>query len=145
MPKPKSKRAGRARRPVKGKAARGKARRPKPKAKAKRPKKPAPARKGKAVAPKKKKKVRAPAKPTRRARKPAMTVPRAAAAPRAAAPPVKRKEETRMAGQNCPIHNSPDCFKPALDAHVQKAYDGYCTKIDSPYWRIIPKGWKPGK
>jgi hypothetical protein len=50
-----------------------------------------------------------------------------------------------MAGQNCPIHNSPDCFKPALDAYIQKAYDGYCTKIDWPYWRIIPKGWKPGK
>jgi len=50
-----------------------------------------------------------------------------------------------MAGQNCPIHNSPDCYKPALDAHIQKAYDGYCIKIDWPYWRIIPKGWKPGK
>jgi len=50
-----------------------------------------------------------------------------------------------MAGQNCPIHNSPDCFKPALDAYIQKAYDGYCTKIDWPYWRILPKGWKPGK
>jgi hypothetical protein len=48
-------------------------------------------------------------------------------------------------GQNCPIHNSPECFKPALDAYIQKAYDGYCTKIDWPYWRIIPKGWKPGK
>jgi len=27
------------------------------------------------------------------------------------------------ATQNCPIHNSPDCYKPALDAHIQKAYD----------------------
>ena len=45
----------------------------------------------------------------------------------------------------CPIHGVPDCFKPALDAYVQKAYDGYCTKIDWPFVRIIPKGWKPGK
>lgn len=42
----------------------------------------------------------------------------------------------------CPIHGVPDCFKPALDAYVQKAYDGYCTKIDWPFVRIIPKGWK---
>ena len=46
---------------------------------------------------------------------------------------------------NCPIHGVPDCFKPALDAYIQKAYDGYCTKIDWPLVRIIPKGWKPGK
>ncbi len=52
-----------------------------------------------------------------------------------------------MAGQatNCPIHGVPDCFKPALDAHVAQAYDGYCTKIDWPFVRIIPKGWKPSK
>ncbi len=48
-------------------------------------------------------------------------------------------------GTKCPIHGVPDCFKPALDAYVQKAYDGYCTKIDWPFVRIIPKGWKPGK
>jgi len=30
------------------------------------------------------------------------------------------------------------------DAYIQKAYDGYCTKIDWPFVRIIPKGWKPG-
>lgn len=46
---------------------------------------------------------------------------------------------------NCPIHGVPDCFKPALDAYVQQAYDGYCTKVDWPFVRIIPKGWKPGK
>jgi hypothetical protein len=58
----------------------------------------------------------------------------------------EKKEATRMADQaKCPIHNSPDCFKPALDAYVQQAYDGYCTKIDWPFVRIIPKGWKPGK
>lgn len=129
MPKPKKKAAGRGRqRLAKGKGA-AKARRPKAKAKvAKRP-----ARKGR-VAPKKK---------ARAARKPAAPK---AVAPKPAAPrpaPIERKEETRMAGQNCPIHNSPDCYKPALDAHIQKAYDGYCTKIDWPYWRIIPKGWKP--
>jgi len=45
----------------------------------------------------------------------------------------------------CPIHGVPDCFKPALDAYVAQAYDGYCTKIDWPFVRIIPKGWKPGK
>ena len=50
-----------------------------------------------------------------------------------------------MADQaKCPIHGVPDCFKPALDAYVQQAYDGYCTKIDWPFVRIIPKGWKPG-
>ena len=50
-----------------------------------------------------------------------------------------------MADQaKCPIHNSPECFKPALDAYIQKAYDRYCTKIDWPFVRIIPKGWKPG-
>jgi hypothetical protein len=45
----------------------------------------------------------------------------------------------------CPIHGVADCFKPALDAHIQKAYDGYCTKIDWPLVRIIPKGWKPSR
>lgn len=50
-----------------------------------------------------------------------------------------------MADQaTCPIHGVPDCFKPALDAYVQQAYAGYCTKIDWPFVRIIPKGWKPG-
>jgi hypothetical protein len=41
----------------------------------------------------------------------------------------------------------PDCknFKPALDAYIQQAYVGYCLKLDWPYWRIIPKGWTPGK
>ncbi|MCI0410893.1 MAG: hypothetical protein L0191_20415 [Acidobacteria bacterium] len=48
-------------------------------------------------------------------------------------------------GAKCPIHNAPDCFKPALDAYIKQAYDGYCTKIDWPLVRIIPKGWKPGK
>ena len=51
-----------------------------------------------------------------------------------------------MASQaTCPIHGVPDCYRPALDAYIQQAYDGYCTKIDWPFVRIIPKGWKPGK
>lgn len=129
MPKPKRKGAGRGpRRPPKAKAG---ARARKPKAKKPKPKRP----KARVAKRPPKKTVRAPAAPK-------------AAAPKTATPrhaPVKKKEETRMAGQNCPIHNSPDCFKPALDAFIQKAYDGYCTKIDWPYWRIIPKGWKPGK
>jgi hypothetical protein len=50
-----------------------------------------------------------------------------------------------MADQaTCPIHGVPDCFKPALDGFVRQAYAGYCTKIDWPFVRIIPKGWKPG-
>ncbi len=50
-----------------------------------------------------------------------------------------------MADQaRCPIHGVPDCFRPALDAFIRQAYDGYCTKIDWPFVRIIPKGWKPG-
>jgi hypothetical protein len=98
--------------------------------------------KGKPVAAKKK--VRTPARPAQRAGTPA-PVPRTQVAAPKPTPPVERKEATKMAGQNCPIHNSPDCYKPALDAYIQQAYDGYCTKIDWPYWRIIPKGWKPGK
>ena len=48
-----------------------------------------------------------------------------------------------MADQaKCPIHDSTECFKPALDAFIQKAYDGYCTKIDWPFVRIIPKDYK---
>ena len=51
-----------------------------------------------------------------------------------------------MADQaTCPIHGVSDCFRPALDAHIRQAYAGYCTKIDWPFVRIIPKGWKPGK
>ena len=58
----------------------------------------------------------------------------------------KKKEATSMADQvTCPIHGVPDCFKPALDGFVRQAYAGYCTKIDWPFVRIIPKGWKPGK
>ncbi len=119
MPKPNPKgRGGKGRRPARvGKRA-AKGRRPKTKAM----KSAAP--KGRPVAAKKKVRTVAAPKP---------------------APPLERKEATRMAGQNCPIHNSPDCFKPALDAYIQKAYDGYCIKIDWPYWRIIPKGWTPGK
>ena len=45
---------------------------------------------------------------------------------------------------NCPIHATPECFEPALDPIIAKAYDGYCTKIEWPYARIIPKGWKAG-
>lgn len=131
MPKPNPKgRGGKGRRPARAgkKAAKGR----RPKAKAMKPAAP----KGRPVAAKKK---------VRTARKPAGPASRGEVAAPKPAPPVERKEATRMAGQNCPIHNSPDCYKPALDAHIQKAYDGYCTKIDWPYWRIIPKGWKPGK
>lgn len=41
----------------------------------------------------------------------------------------------------------PECrhFKPALDAYIQKAYVGYCHRLDWPFVRIIPKGWTPGK
>lgn len=108
--------------------------------------KPASARK-RAVAPKKATRVKAPAKPARPALKPAappMAAPAAKAAP--AVTKSAKKEATRMATQaTCPIHGVPDCFKPALDAYIQQAYDGYCTKIDWPFVRIIPKGWTPGK
>ena len=74
---------------------------------------------------------------------------RAATPAEQAASPVTRsakKEATSMADQaTCPIHGVPDCFKPALDGFVRQAYTGYCTKIDWPFVRIIPKGWKPGK
>jgi hypothetical protein len=92
-----------------------------------------------------KRKVRTAARPAQRAAKPALSASRGEVATPKPTPPVERKEAIKMAGQNCPIHNSPDCYKPALDAYIQQAYDGYCTKIDWPYWRIIPKGWKPGK
>jgi len=111
-------------------------------------------RKRRVVTPKKRVKARASAKATAPAAKPAVkpapkpaAPSQVAAAPTVAAPPkrIERKEATSMADQpKCPIHNSPDCFKPALDAYIQKAYDGYCTKIDWPFVRIIPKGWKPG-
>jgi hypothetical protein len=86
------------------------------------------------------------------AARPAPTTPKHAA-PRVAAPvpqaaqPITRlekKEATSMA-DTCPIHGVPDCFKPALDGFVRQAYAGYCTKIDWPFVRIIPKGWKPGR
>jgi hypothetical protein len=110
--------------------------------------------KARRVAPKPKAKAKVAVKPAVSAPKPApKPAPRpaapseAVAAPKGPPPPkrIERKEATSMADQaKCPIHNSPDCFKPALDAYVQKAYDGYCTKIDWPFVRIIPKGWKPG-
>ena len=159
MPKPKSKGAGgKGRRPARRKVAK-KEGRPKAKAKGTKPV----ARKARAAAPKKetrtrakrvaraaqavapKKRTRVRAKPAPAAAKRAATVFRPAA-PKPAPSAEGRKESTRMAeqGTKCPIHNAPDCFKPALDAHVAKAYDGYCTKIDWPFVRIIPKGWKPG-
>jgi hypothetical protein len=144
MPKPRGRRAG-------SKARRG--------APAKRAAK-APVKKGqkakralakrRVVPPKKRGRARAPAKPKAPVPKPApkpAAPSQAVAAPPVVPPPkrVERKEATRMADQaKCPIHNSPECFKPALDAYIQKAYDGYCTKIDWPFVRIIPKGWKPG-
>lgn len=141
MPKSKRKRAGdkgKSRRPTPGKAvARGRG----PKAKGAKPA----ARPRRVVAPKKR--ARPPAKPAPPTAKPAAP-PVAAAVPKVAPPverPVQRKEATRMAETKCPIHDVPDCFKPALDAYVAQAYDGYCTKIDWPFVRIIPKGWKPGK
>jgi len=141
MPKPKRKGVGgKARRaaPTKGAA---KPRKPKARAA-----KPVP-RKRRTVAPKKRATAKSPAKPAPPAAK---GVARATAAVASTVtPPVTRpekKEGVRMADQaKCPIHGVADCFKPALDAYVQKAYDGYCTKIDWPLVRIIPKGWKPGK
>jgi hypothetical protein len=141
MPKPKSRGVG-------GKVrlaatTKGAAKTRKPKARAA---KPVP-RKGRAVAPKKRPTAKSPAKPAPPAAK--GLAPVTAVAASRATPPVTRtekKEGVRMADQaKCPIHGVPDCYKPALDAYVQQAYDGYCTKIDWPFVRIIPKGWKPGK
>ncbi len=156
MPKPKGKRAGTKGRWAAPAKAVVKARKPK----ARRAAKPV-ARKGHAPAAKKKIAARTPAKPAPRKKvatkapaKPAPLVAKPAAPPAAApaakaAPPVtkaEKKEATSMADQatKCPIHGVPDCFKPALDAYIAQAYDGYCTKIDWPFVRIIPKGWKPG-
>ena len=156
MPKPKSKRAGTKGRWAAPAKAAVKARKPK----ARRAAKPV-AWKGHAPAAKKKVAARTPAKPAPRKKvatkapaKPAPLVAKPAAPPAAApaakaAPPVtkaEKKEATSMADQatKCPIHGVPDCFKPALDAYIAQAYDGYCTKIDWPFVRIIPKGWKPG-
>jgi hypothetical protein len=141
MPKPKSRGVGgkvRRAAPTKGAA---KTRKPKARAA-----KPLP-RKGRAVAPKKRPTAKSPAKPAPPAAK-GIAPARAAAASTATLPVTRteKKEGVRMADQaKCPIHGVPDCFKPALDAYVQQAYDGYCTKIDWPFVRIIPKGWKPGK
>jgi len=44
----------------------------------------------------------------------------------------------------CPIHGVAECFRPAQDAFVRQAYEGYCTRIDWPFVRVIPRGWKPG-
>src|SRR5574342_475944 len=146
MPKPRGRRAG-------SKGHRGAAAKRAAKAPARKGRKvKAVSRKRRVVTPKKRVKAKAPAKATVPAPKPAAKpVPKpaapsqAVAAPKIAPPPkkVERKEATSMADQpKCPIHNSPECFKPALDAYIQKAYDGYCTKIDWPFVRIIPKGWK---
>src|SRR5574341_638642 len=144
MPKPRGRRAGsKARRgaPVK-RAAKAPARQVR--------KVKAVSRKRRVITPKKRVRAGAPAKANAPAPKPAAkpaAPSQAVAASKIAPPPkrVERKEATSMADQpKCPIHNSPECFKPALDAYVQKAYDGYCTKIDWPFVRIIPKGWKPG-
>lgn len=34
-------------------------------------------------------------------------------------------------------------FQPALDAFVQKAFMGYCLKVEYPFMRIIPHGGAP--
>ena len=156
MPKPRGRRAG-------SKARRGAPAKRAAKAPARKVRKvKAVSRKRRVVTPKKRVKARAAAKPAPPAPKPVqkptpkpavkptpIPAPRseAVAAPKAAPPPkrIEKKEAISMADQaKCPIHNSPECFKPALDAYIQKAYDGYCTKIDWPFVRIIPKGWKPG-
>lgn len=146
MPKPKGKRAGTtvsAR--TKGRRAapaKGAARASKPKARAAKPVR----GKRQAVATKKTARPTAaagPAPPSRKTTAPSMTAPVAQTAPTVTRS--KRKEATSMADQaTCPIHGVPDCFKPALDGFVRQAYAGYCTKIDWPFVRIIPKGWKPG-
>ena len=38
----------------------------------------------------------------------------------------------------CPIHESVECFQPAMDPVISRAYAGYCTKVDWPFTRIIP-------
>ena len=139
MPKPKARGPrGKGRRPARGKVTKQAAG---PKAKT-RSAKPPP---GKAPEAAPKKEVTRPARAAPPASRP-VAPPVRQGAPPVAAPVEKRKEATRMSQEvtKCPIHGVPDCFKPALDAYVQKAYDGYCTKIDWPFVRIIPKGWKPG-
>ena len=148
MPKPRGRKAG-------SKARRGAPVKRAAKAPAKKVRKvKAVSRKRRVVTPKKRVRARVPAKATAPVPTPVpKPVPKPAApseavvAPKAAPSPkrIERKEATSMADQaKCPIHNSTECFKPALDAYIQKAYDGYCTKIDWPFVRSIPKGWKPG-
>lgn len=146
MPKPKGKRVGTtaSARTKAGRAAstKGAARPRKPKARVAKPVR----GQRQAVTPKKTTRAKAAATPT-------PPTPKRAAS-RATAPVAKaasivtnseKKEATSMADQaTCPIHGVPDCFRPALDAYVRQAYAGYCTKIDWPFVRIIPKGWKPG-
>lgn len=57
----------------------------------------------------------------------------------------QQRPKQRGVSFECPIHAVAECFKPALDAYIAQAYVGYCTKIDWPFVRIIPKGWKPGR
>ncbi len=45
--------------------------------------------------------------------------------------------ETKQA-LRCPIHDSADCFQPAMDPVISQAYAGYCTKVEWPFTRIIP-------
>ncbi len=75
---------------------------------------------------------------TKVAKKPARADRARAAAPRA----VAREGETRMAETTqtlqCPIHDSAECFQPAMDPVISQAYAGYCTKVDWPFTRIIP-------
>lgn len=140
MPKPKARGPrGKGRRPARGKVTK---QAPGPKAKARTAKPPA----GRAPEAAQKKEVTRPARAAPPASPPAAPPIRKGAST-VAAPVEKRKEATRMSQEvtTCPIHGVADCFKPALDAHIQKAYDGYCTKIDWPLVRIIPKGWKPSR
>ncbi len=41
-------------------------------------------------------------------------------------------------GLRCPIHDSVECFQPAMDPVISQAYAGYCTKVEWPFTRIIP-------
>ncbi len=32
-----------------------------------------------------------------------------------------------------------ECFREALNPEIQKAYAGYCTRAEAPFWVMIPK------
>jgi len=32
-----------------------------------------------------------------------------------------------------------ECFREALNPEIQKAYIGYCTRAEAPFWVMVPK------